>query len=191
MYKEIFSAIAIALTFIAYIPYIHSILKNKIKPHVFSWVIWGSTTIIVFFAQYEDGGGAGSWPIGVSGVITFYVAFLAYIRKSDITIVRSDWYFFLTAMASIPFWYFASDPLWAVIILTTVDIIGFGPTARKAYKFPFEEQLTFFALFIARNIMAILALEHYSLTTVLFPFAVAVACLLLIIMIMLRRRNIA
>ncbi len=158
---------------------------------MFSWVIWGSTTIIVFFAQYEDGGGAGSWPIGVSGVITFYVAFLAYIRKSDITIARSDWYFFLTAMASIPFWYFASDPLWAVIILTTVDIIGFGPTARKAYKFPFEEQLTFFALFIARNIMAILALEHYSLTTVLFPFAVAVACLLLIIMIMLRRRNIA
>ena len=39
MHKEIFSAIAIALTFIAYIPYIHSILKKKIKPHVFSWVI--------------------------------------------------------------------------------------------------------------------------------------------------------
>ena len=123
MHKEIFSAIAIALTFIAYIPYIHSILKKEIKPHVFSWVIWGSTTIIVFLAQYEDGGGAGSWPIGVSGVITFYVAFLAYTRKSDITIAKSDWYFFLTAMASIPFWYLTSDPLWAVyepVIITWI-----------------------------------------------------------------------
>lgn len=188
MYKEIFSSLAIVLTLVAFIPYIRSILKNEIKPHVFSWVIWGSTTFIVFLAQLNDGGGVGAWPIGVSGLITLYVAFLAYIKKSDITITKTDWCFFLTAMTSLPLWYFTSDPLWAVIILTGVDVLGFGPTVRKAYSHPFEEDMGFFSIFMVRNLIVIIALEHYSVTTVLFPAVIAGACLTLLIMITVRRR---
>lgn len=188
MYKAAFSAIAIALTFIAFFPYIRSILQEKTKPHVFSWVIWGSTTFIVFLAQLADSGGMGAWPIGISGVITIYVALLAYVKKSDSHITRTDWIFFIWAMASLPLWYFTTDPLWAVVILTAVDVIGFGPTARKAWRQPFEENLTFFMLFTARNVFAIAALEHYSLTTVLFPAVIAVTCLLLVLMVAYRRR---
>lgn len=190
-YKGFFSAIAIVLTFIAFIPYICSILKNEIKPHVFSWVIWGSTTFIVFFAQLEGGGGVGAWPIGISGLITIYVAFLAAVKKSDCTITRLDWCFFLLAMASLPIWYATSDPLWAVLILTTVDLLGFGPTVRKAYAQPLEESLVFFSVFMMRNIVVITALEYYSLTTVLFPAAIAAACFLLIIMVTIRRWNLS
>lgn len=188
MYKEIVSAIAIALTFIAFLPYIRSILKNEIKPHVFSWIIWGSTTFIVFLAQIQDGGGAGAWPIGVSGLITLCVAFLAYLKKSDITITKIDWCFFLLAMASLPLWYFTSDPLWAVVILTTVDVLGFGPTVRKAYSHPFEENTVFFTIFMLRNILVVIALENYSITTVMFPAVIASACLGLVVMVMFRRR---
>jgi len=188
VYKEFFSTVAIALTFIAFFPYIRSILQGKTKPHIFSWVIWGSTTFVVFLAQLADKGGAGAWPIGVSGIITFYVAFLAYIKKSDTTISRTDWLFFILAMTSLPLWYLTSDPLWAVVILTTVDVIGFGPTFRKAYFHPFEEQLTFFVLMAARNLIAIVALEHYSLTTVLFPAILAVACMIFILMVVYRRQ---
>ena len=188
MYKELYSAIAIALTFIAFFPYIRSILKEETKPHVFSWVIWGSTTFIVFLAQLKDGGGVGAWPIGVSGLITIYVAFLAYLKNSDKTITLIDWCFFLSAMASLPTWYFTSDPLWAVVILTAVDLLGFGPTIRKAYFHPYEENLTFFSIFMARNLIVIMALEYYSLTTVLFPAVIAGACFALIVIVMFRRR---
>ena len=187
-YKELFSAIAIALTFFAFYPYIRSILKEQIKPHVFSWVIWGSTTFIVFLAQLDAGGGVGAWPIGISGIITIYVAFLAYVKKSDITITLADWCFFLSALASLPFWYFTSDPLWAVIILTVVDVLGFGPTVRKAFSFPFDEDLSFFFIFMLRNLIVILALEQHSLTTVLFPAAIAAACFSLIVMVLYRRK---
>lgn len=188
MNKEIFSVSAIALTFIAFLPFIRSILKAEAKPHVFSWVIWGSTTFIVFLAQLQGGGGVGAWPIGVSGLITIYVAFLAYIKKSDITITKTDWCFFLSAMASLPFWYFTSDPLWAVVILTTVDVLGFGPTLRKAYVYPFDENLPFFSIFLLRNLMVVVALEGYSLTTVLFPAVIAGACLAVIVLVAYRRR---
>ena len=75
--------------------------------------------------------------------------------------------------------------------MTTVDAIGFGPTFRKAYLRPFEEQLTFFILMATRNIIAIGALEIYSLTTVLFPAVIAVVCMMFILMVTYRRRMLA
>lgn len=188
LYKELYSALAIALTFIAFLPYIRSIRQGITKPHVFSWVIWGSTTFVVFLAQLADKGGLGAWPIGVSGGITLYVAFLAYLKKSDNRITTGDWVFFIVAMSSLPLWYFTSDPFSAVLVLTLVDVIGFGPTFRKAYYYPFDEQLRFFMIMAVRNLVSILALENYSKTTVLFPASIALACIIFILMVLYRRK---
>ena len=81
MSKEILSIIAIILTFIGFYPYIRSILSGQTKPHVFTWIIWGLIVTIAAFAQLADGGGVGAWPIGISGLLTLYVAFLAYRCK--------------------------------------------------------------------------------------------------------------
>lgn len=190
-YKELLSAVAIALTFIASAPYIYSILTGETKPHVFSWVIWGSTTFVVFLAQLQGKGGAGAWPIGVSGVITIFIAMLAYVKRGDVTITKTDWAFLFTAMSSLPLWYATSDPLWAVVILTTVDVLGFGPTFRKAYYQPHSEPLNFYALFAIRNLFVIMALEHYSLTTVLFPAVLGLTCVLIIALLVYRRQAVA
>ena len=187
-YKELFSFAAIALTLFAFVPYIRSIFNNTIKPHVFSWVIWGSTTFVVFLAALADHGGIGTWPIGVSGAITIFIAILAYVKRADVVITRLDWAFFAAAMSSLPLWYFTADPLWAVVVLTTVDVLGFGPTLRKAYTYPHTESLLFFSLFAVRNLFVVIALEHYSLTTVLFPAVIAAACVLVMGMIVYRRR---
>lgn len=189
--KELLSVVAVVLTLAAFLPYIRSILKHESKPHVFSWVIWGSTTFIVFLAQREGGGGVGAWPIGISGVITLLIALLAWSRKSDISISRLDWLFFTLALWALPLWYATADPLWAVAILTLVDVLGFGPTVRKVYHFPWSESLVFFGLFAARNLIVILALENYSLTTVLFPAVIGAACVLLIALALHRRRILA
>lgn len=190
-YKEILSVFAIALTFAAFVPYIRTIIHGTTKPHVFSWFIWGTTTFVVFLAQLEGKGGVGAWPIGVSGVITIFIAFLSCVKRADITITKTDWLFFISALSSLPFWYLTSDPLWAVVILTTVDVLGFGPTVRKVYSFPHSESSLFFALFAARNLTVILALETHSVTTVLFPAVIAVACMLLMAVATYRRRVVA
>lgn len=191
LYKEILSAIAITLTFVAFYPYLCSIMQGTTKPHVFSWVIWGSTTLVVFLAQLQAGGGVGAWPIGVSGVITALIATVAYVKRADITITRIDWLFFSAAMSSLPLWYATSDPTWAVVVLTAVDLLGFGPTIRKSYVAPHSESLAFFGFFAARNTIVVIALENYSVATVLFPAVIAVACVLLMLLIVYRRRSVA
>ncbi len=188
IYKETFSAIAIVLTFVAFYPYVRGILQGTTRPHVFSWLIWGMTTFIVFLAQLEARGGVGAWPIGVSGAITLLIAVLAYIKRADVGITRTDGLFFALAITSLPLWFLTSDPLWAVLVLTVVDLLGFGPTVRKVYADPYSESLPFFALFAVRNSLVVMALEHYSVTTVLFPAAIALACVLLMVLIASRRR---
>ncbi len=166
---------ATLLSICAFIPYIRSILRGTTRPHVFSWVIWGTSTFTVFLAQLSDNGGAGAWPIGVSGVITFYVAFLAYQKKGDSTITRMDWVFFVIAMSAIPAWYITANALTAVLLLTAIDLTGYAPTLRKAYHKPYEEQALMYVLMSVRNGLAILALEHYSWTTLTFLVATMAA----------------
>jgi len=105
-----------------------------------------------------------------------------------VTITKTDWLFFVAAFTSLPLWYLTSDPLWAVVLLTTIDVIGFGPTVRKAYHFPYSESLLFFGLFTVRNLLVIVALENHSVTTLLFPAAIAAVCVVLMGMIAYRRK---
>jgi hypothetical protein len=188
-WKELLSAAALVLTFVIFVPYIRSIRGGRTRPHVFSWIIWGLGTFVVFLAQLAGGGGIGAWPIGVSGLITFYVAWLAWTHRADTAITRGDRMFLLAALAAIPAWVFTADPLWAVVILTVVDMAGFGPTFRSAWVSPQTERAGFYALAGLRNLLVVLALEHYSVTTVLFPAMVGVGSLLLAGLIAFRRRT--
>jgi len=139
MYKELLGAAAVVLTFAMFVPYIRSIRDGRTKPHVFSWIIWALGTFIVFLAQLADRGGFGAWPIGVSGVITGYIAVLAYGRRSDTSITRTDWAFLAIALAAVPSWLLTSNPLLAVVLLTGMDLAGFAPTFRHAFSQPHEE----------------------------------------------------
>ncbi|MBR9833930.1 MAG: hypothetical protein GYB42_01765 [Alphaproteobacteria bacterium] len=189
--KQLASATAFILTFAAFYPYIRGILKGTVKPHVFSWFIWGAGTFVVFLAQLSDGAGLGGWPVGLSGVITVCVAALAWQRATDRSIVPIDWLFLGLALSALPFWYFTQTPLAAVLILTLVDMLGFGPTMRKGYHFPYEENVSLFAISIVRNGFILLALEHYSWTTVLFPAAVGTACIIFVGMLVWRRQAVS
>lgn len=192
--KALLSVLAIALTLLAFVPYIRSIRRGYTRPHVFSWLIWGSTTCVVFVAQLTDRAGVGAWPIGVSGLITLYIAWLAFQHARSagerrVQITRSDWLFFSLALLALPVWLVTANPLWAVLLLTLVDVLGFAPTFRKAYHFPYEEHLLFYMLITVRNLLAVAALQHYSLTTVFFPLVMAITCMLFILMVVYRRRK--
>ena len=121
-------------------------------------------------------------------MITLSIAWLAIRHDADSSIFATDWLFLVMAMTALPLWYITADPSGAVLLLTVADLLGFGPSLRKAYYHPYEEHVLFFVLMMMRNLVAILALEHYSLTTILFPLATGVACMLMVLLVMYRRR---
>ena len=95
------------------------------------------------------------------------------------------------ALVSLPLWYLTADPLIAVIILAVVEIFGFMPSFRKAYLLPHEERLSFFMVLAVRNGISLLALEHYSLVTILFPLVSGGLCVAFFALVVMRRRELS
>jgi hypothetical protein len=56
---------------------------------------------------------------------------------------KIDWIFLFIAIVSLFAWYFSSNALVAVIILTFMNVVGFAPTIRKSYSQPFSEGISF------------------------------------------------
>ncbi|MFN3716380.1 MAG: hypothetical protein ACK4R8_06615 [Thiobacillus sp.] len=80
------SAAAMALTFVAFVPYFRSVFSGTTRPHVFSWVVWGSNTSVAFVATLSAGGGAGAWALGFSaamaGACILLIGILVVRRQS-------------------------------------------------------------------------------------------------------------
>lgn len=174
MEKEIIASIGVLLTLIGYSAYIYSIFKGETRPHPFSWTIWGILTSIGFFAQIADNAGPGAWITGLSAAATFFVAFLGYWKKSDITITRTDLITFFASIAAIPLWLITDTPLYSVILITIIDAIAYYPTFYKTWYRPDQELPLHVILATVKFIIGIIALNNYSVITVLYPLSLVV-----------------
>jgi hypothetical protein len=186
--QETFGVVAVVLGVIGYLFYIRGIVQGKVKPHVFTWFVWGVLTSIAFFAQFVSGGGAGAWVTGLTALASFGFALVGLRSDSRMLIAKSDWIFFVGALCAIPVWYLSGDPLWSVIIITVIDAVAFAPTFRKAYFYPDTENAATYALSGIKFIFGLLALQSFNLVTALYPLSLVLANLLFVGMLMSRRR---
>jgi hypothetical protein len=78
--KEIFGASATIIALVSYIPYLRDVLANKTKPHMFTWLIWGTLTLIGFLGQILGKAGPGAWPSAVTTALCFSIFFFALVK---------------------------------------------------------------------------------------------------------------
>ncbi len=184
--KESIAIVAVILTLVGYSQYFKNIFSGKTKPHAFSWLIWASLTGIAYFAQISDGAGPGAWVTGLTAVISFIIVGFA-LFKGENNITRSDWFTFIAALSAIPAWLITNDALLSVIIITAIDALGFYPTFRKSWMKPFEETAIHYFLAGVKFLLAVIALENYTVITVLYPFSLVVMNALFVMLLLIRR----
>ena len=187
--KAVLGVVAILLGLLSYIPYIISIHKGQTKPHAFSWLVWGLLMMIGFSAQIYDGGGAGAWVTGFSGLVSLYVAWKAWCIRTKNTITRSDWCMLIATLLAIPLWLLTQNPLWSVLLISVIDVAGFYPTFRKAYNLPNEEYTPSYNIGTAKHLISIAALQNYSVITAFYPAVLAAANIVFVLFVYIRRRQ--
>ena len=139
--------------------------------------------------MYASNGGVGAFPMGFAALLCFSIAFLTYTKTGLDYISRSDWIFLTLALLAIPLWYVTDNALYAIILLSIIDVLGFIPTFKKAYNYPFDEQLSFFVMMVIKDVFfAIPALEEHTLTTMLFPLTLSTATTFFVLMVYWRRK---
>lgn len=164
----LFGAAGVALDIVAYFPYVTDVIRRRTKPHLFTWLVWGLIGGVVCVAQIISGAGAGAIVTGVVAVTCFSIAIMAiFWGEKDITIL--DWLCFIGALFGIVLWTFTDDALYAVVIVTVVDLLGFIPTLRKAWRKPREETASSYAISALRDLCGLLAIRAFVLTNWLYP----------------------
>jgi hypothetical protein len=187
--KIFISIVAIVLTFVGYVPYIRDTFIGKTRPHIFSWFIWCITTYIIYALQKSAGAGVGSYVTLVLAGLMFFI-FITGLKTGQKYIRKIDILFLVLALISIPVWLIAKQPVISIIIVCTIDILGFIPTIRKSWNDPYSETLSLYTITTFRHILSILALVEYNIITWLFPVIWLLANLAFSIILIVRRKKI-
>ncbi|MCB1538025.1 MAG: hypothetical protein H6865_02580 [Rhodospirillales bacterium] len=185
--KSWFGALAALLAVLAHVPYFIAILRGTNRPHIFTWIIWTLLTVIAASAQIVGAAGPGAWSTVVTAFMCVAIT-AATVKKGERDITRADWLMFAAGTAALPVWMLTSDPLWAVVIVTVIDALAFGPTIRKSWRRPDQENITMYAVNLVRHCLAIAAIAQYSLVTTLYPAMLLAMNMVMFVMLTSRRR---
>jgi hypothetical protein len=186
---HLWGLLAIALTLVGLLPYIAGMVKGRLKPHLFTWLVWTLMTIIVAAGQVTAGAGAGAWPTIITAILCIIIT-IGALKYGEKHITRSDWGFLLAGLAAVPLWLVTKDPTASVILATAIDVSAFGPTIRKSWHQPWQESMLNCISSLAKHVATLLAITNYNIATALFPLALIAANALVITILILRRRAI-
>jgi hypothetical protein len=168
--KEILVFVAVIFAIIGNIPYLRDVLKRKVEPHPYTWLVWSVVSLIMFFGQLSKGAGIGAIPTGASEVFTILI-FIFSLRYGFKHIVRRDTYFLILALLGLIPWALTNDPTVSVVIVVGIDLIAFIPTLRKARDFPSTENPILYEMNVARHILTLFSLEAHNIATMLHSVA--------------------
>ena len=188
-FKFFISVFAVFLAFVGYAPYVRDVLKQKTKPHAFTWFAWSVPGFIAFALQVYGGAGVGSWPL-LAGSAICLVIFLLSLKQGSRDITCSDVFFLVLSLVALLLWVVATQPVWSVILITSVELFGFAPTIRKSWRSPYSETLFTYEVLTLRHALSIFALAHFNLLTALYPISLALADVVFVLMLILRRRSV-
>lgn len=187
MHDEIFwGALSMLLATLQYIPYVHGILAGRVKPHIFTWLVWALPTGVTFFAQITHGAGPGSWAMGYTTLLCALVCVLS-LKRGEKQIVTLDWIMLGCALLAIVLWLLTSNALIAVLLSMVAANLGWVPTIRKSIHKPYEESITSYAIAVIKWLCSIVALRESTPVTLIFPATAVFVTILFIGFIMIRR----
>lgn len=164
--KTTVAIIAALLAIVGNIPYVRDVIKKRVQPHPYTWLIWSVVSCIVFFGQLAKGAGIGALPTAAAEIFTIIIFFFS-LRYGFKNIRQIDTYFFIAALLGIIPWVLTKDPTISVIIAVTIDFIAFIPTLRKTWTKPKTETSLLYGMNVLRHILMLISLQAYNVATML------------------------
>ncbi len=185
--KTTLAIIASLLAFVGNIPYLIDVIKQKVKPHPYTWFVWTIVSCIVFFGQLAKGAGVGAIPTAAAEIFTVII-FLFSLRYGFKHVTRTDTIFLIIALLGIIPWIITKDPTVSVIIAVLIDFIGFMPTLRKTWQHPETETPLLYSMNVVRHILMLFSLQAYNIATMLHSIVMIVTNSIMTVFIMIPRK---
>jgi hypothetical protein len=186
--KETLAIIASLLAVVGNVPYLRDILKKRVQPHPYTWLVWSIVSCIIFFGQLAKGAGIGAMPTAASEIFTIIIFFFS-LRNGFRNIKKIDTFFLILSLLGIIPWILTKDPTISVIIAVSIDLIAFAPTIRKTWSYPKTETPLLFIMNVFRHILMLASLQAYNVATMLHSIVMISTNSLMTILIFRKKKG--
>ncbi len=186
--KEAVAIVAALLAVAGNLPYLRDILKGRVKPHPYTWLVGAIVSGTVFFGMIAKGAGIGALPVAASEIFTVII-FLFSLKYGFKGITSTDKIFLAVALAGLLPWLFTSDPTLSIVIAVAIDLASLVPTFRKTWAYPLTETPLLYGTNVLRHILLLFSLQTYNIATTLHSLAMIGTNTAMTAVILLRRKN--
>lgn len=171
--KETIAIIAAVIAVVGNVPYLIDIIRKRVQPHPYTWLVWTVVSGVMVFGQIAKGAGIGVLPTAASELFTLAI-FVLSLRYGFKNIKKIDTYFLLIALLGLIPWALTKDPTLSVIIVVGIDLVAFVPTLRKTWRQPKTETPLLYGMNVLRHTLTLFSLQAYNIATVLHSIAMIV-----------------
>ncbi len=185
--KESIAIVASIIAIIGNAPYLRDVIKRKIQPHPYTWLVWTIVSGVTFFGALLKGAGVGAIPTGVAEFFTL-VIFIFSLQYGFKQIKKIDTYFLIAALLGLVPWFLTKDPTISVVIVVSIDLIAFIPTLRKTKMHPETETPILFSMNVVRHILTLFSLQAYNVATVLHSIVMIIINSLMTFLILRKKK---
>lgn len=186
--KEIIAIIAALIAVAGNVPYLIDVLRRRVQPHPYTWLVWTIVSGVTFFGGLAKGAGIGALPTGAAEIFTVII-FLFSLQYGFKQIVKTDTYFLIIALLGLIPWALTKDPTISVIIVVCIDLVAFVPTLRKTWQHPNTETPVLYSANVLRHVLTLFSLQAYNVATTLHSVVMIIVNSIMTAMIVGRRNR--
>lgn len=186
--KETLAIIGAVIAVVGNVPYLLDVIKKRVEPHPYTWLVWTIVSGVTFFGQVAKGAGIGALPTAAAEIFTVII-FLFSLQYGFKNIVKTDTYFLIFALLGLIPWAITKDPTISVIIVVIIDLVAFVPTIRKTWIKPKSETPVLFSMNVVRHILTLFSLQAYNIATTLHSIVMIVINSIMTGIIVLKKKK--
>ena len=158
------NAISGILFFVAFLPYIWTIVNGQTVPSPLSWAIWASVDLLALVAMIKKKVAVGQLTGAVLGA--WAVTLLAILcGKPEINLM--EWVAITGVVAGIVLWRIYGDSIFGIVCSQVAVFIGAFPTFAAAYANPKQEDALSWCIWTASCVCALFAIKKWTLADAL------------------------
>ena len=166
--QALLGALAGALSFLGFMPYIVEIVQGKTRPNRATWWIWTVVGAMLCASYYASGSPQAIW-VPLSYVAGPLVTALLALKYGEGGWDRFDRTCLVASVLSLTLWWIAGSPWLALLANVGIDFLGALPTMRKTYREPAAESLPSWTIFLVADALNLGAIGTWSPATALYP----------------------
>lgn len=186
MIEFILTTIIVMISLYGYVVYGLETKRKVLRPRAVTWLIWAILGTCVSYLQLKHGAGLGAVVTMVAAGANYVLAGMAwhYGHKNihSIDIVSS-----LAAIGVLVLWTTASDSV-TTVFATVTYLFGFLPTYERAWRKPYDENITPFVTNTLKYALSLLVIGNIVIETALYPAILAIFNATFLIMVLVRRK---